>query len=803
MAPAVACVRRHVPDPPTLNAMLAQAPRPGPAALACARRWVPNPPTLTAMTGRYPRTVQSDLSAADFQSVPAGADIPDSPQDPTGFAQVMQQIYGPPAVPCTQHRASDRRPDLGPPARARSTCWPAAPPVGPHAHGAADPAGAVGDRGLRAHRGAADLDGAGRRHPGHLRRVRRPGRGGSRGRTVPGGNGAWAIADLAVTPGAVYQINVGGRGAAAGTATRRAPGASTAGARAGTDRVGAGRRRGRGGLGRARRGLLARRAPAGGRRGRWRRRTTSQLRRQLPRHGRRRLRRRRRPERRQTATAPTAYGGPGRRRRVAGQAPAPGAPCPATATGRPGRASAGVRGRRRRRRRRQHHLRRRGRGRGRLRRRRRRRPDIPTSPATVGGGGRRGREQLRSARHRLPDRRPGRGRPGDRDLRGLPAAAHRHAHPDPGAHPHPAGHPHPCAPPRRPPRRRRPPATATATATATRHPGAHGHGHARAAHGDRHLHGHPVAHGTPRRTATPDGHRHRRRRRPPPSPHGHRHRHGHRHGHRDADRHAHGHGHPERCGARDRRGRRLPAPGRRGGLRLHPAGHVRRGARDQHRVAGGPRRRRVPHHERRPAGERLRGLRLPAEPVAVLPRRLLRRQHQHRRVPGRGRHHPHRGRHRDGRGQHHPHRCGAERDRHGHGPGVLRAPRRAGRHAYAPPAGAASPTPSPSPTPPARTATATPPAGPTATHTPAATATRAPRPPPATATPAPAGPPRASDGQHLGLQPAEVQAAFVATHGDAAAAALGGRARGRARPPRPVTGPASPAEPARRIVVHP
>jgi hypothetical protein len=37
------------------------------------------------------------------------------------------------------------------------------------------------------------------------------------------------------------------------------------------------------------------------------------------------------------------------------------------------------------------------------------------------------------------------------------------------------------------------------------------------------------------------------------------------------------------------------------------------------------------------------------------------------------------------------------------------------------------------------------------------------------ATPTPAAPPTASDGQHLGLQPAAVQAAFTATHGDAAA----------------------------------
>jgi hypothetical protein len=42
--------------------------------------------------------------------------------------------------------------------------------------------------------------------------------------------------------------------------------------------------------------------------------------------------------------------------------------------------------------------------------------------------------------------------------------------------------------------------------------------------------------------------------------------------------------------------------------------------------------------------------------------------------------------------------------------------------------------------------------------------------PTATATAAPAGSPRAGDGQHLGLQPAAVQALFRATHGAGAAA---------------------------------
>jgi hypothetical protein len=106
---------------------------------------------------------------------------------------------------------------------------------------------------------------------------------------------------------------------------------------------------------------------------------------------------------------------------------------------------------------------------------------------------------------------------------------------------------------------------------------------------------------------------------------------------------------------------------------------------------------------------------------------------------------------------------------------------------YVLPAGAAG-TPSPAAaaaaataTPAAAAATATPVAGaPTGTPTPAPTlpptapaqpsptATRAPA-VTTTATATPAGPPRTSDGLHLGLQPPEVQAAFRTTHGDGAA----------------------------------
>jgi hypothetical protein len=94
--------------------------------------------------------------------------------------------------------------------------------------------------------------------------------------------------------------------------------------------------------------------------------------------------------------------------------------------------------------------------------------------------------------------------------------------------------------------------------------------------------------------------------------------------------------------------------------------------------------------------------------------------------------------------------------------------------------GTGSPTPpaSGSPTPgtgsptPVRTATPPPTVVPPPLPPPLAPPTVVPPPlaPPTTAPAAPAGPPRASDGQHLGLQPAAVQAAFRATHGDAAEA---------------------------------
>ena len=68
---------------------------------ACVRRHVPDLATLDAMTGQYWRQVQI-IPAADFQRLAAGPAVPELADDPEGFAQALQQIYGPPAAPCTQ-----------------------------------------------------------------------------------------------------------------------------------------------------------------------------------------------------------------------------------------------------------------------------------------------------------------------------------------------------------------------------------------------------------------------------------------------------------------------------------------------------------------------------------------------------------------------------------------------------------------------------------------------------------------------------------------------------------------------------
>jgi hypothetical protein len=76
----------------------AQAP---PAPVACVRRHVPDPGTLAQIIFRYPRDVAS-LSGPDFRSVMQGPDFPGAAQDPTGFAQALQAIFGAPPAPCTQ-----------------------------------------------------------------------------------------------------------------------------------------------------------------------------------------------------------------------------------------------------------------------------------------------------------------------------------------------------------------------------------------------------------------------------------------------------------------------------------------------------------------------------------------------------------------------------------------------------------------------------------------------------------------------------------------------------------------------------
>jgi uncharacterized protein YjbI with pentapeptide repeats len=60
---------------------------------ACLRRPVPNPPTLGAIQQTY-HVAPKPLAPSDFQRLVAGPAIPDASADPTGFQQAMQQIFG-------------------------------------------------------------------------------------------------------------------------------------------------------------------------------------------------------------------------------------------------------------------------------------------------------------------------------------------------------------------------------------------------------------------------------------------------------------------------------------------------------------------------------------------------------------------------------------------------------------------------------------------------------------------------------------------------------------------------------------
>jgi uncharacterized protein YjbI with pentapeptide repeats len=84
-----------------LTAVAAPAPASAqtPPGSGCIRRYVPNPPTLSAVTNAHPGTVNT-ISVADFMSLPVGPTIPDSTQDPNGFQQAMQAIYNSGAGQC-------------------------------------------------------------------------------------------------------------------------------------------------------------------------------------------------------------------------------------------------------------------------------------------------------------------------------------------------------------------------------------------------------------------------------------------------------------------------------------------------------------------------------------------------------------------------------------------------------------------------------------------------------------------------------------------------------------------------------
>ena len=304
------------------------------------------------MTSRYPRPVQSPSSSV-WQALPAGADVPDSTQDAPGFAQFMEQTYGPPPAPCAQLDLMTG--DLiWSPDHIDVDVVVAVPPVGPTPTTQPNaPAQSVtvtfeytgGPQTWTAPAGVTQAT------------VAMIGAQGGTAGDVQGGNGAWALADLAVTPGASYQINVGGRGGdgagdgGGGGSNGGGPGGASGSATLPLPE-------GAGGLRRARRRLLERRTPAGGR---WRRGRGRAL--QLPAlHAHRQLRRRRRPGRNQTAStaAPTASraspaaaaAAPGGMVQALGACPtgtearrapgAPGEPAAARATAPPNRAGAGA-----------------------------------------------------------------------------------------------------------------------------------------------------------------------------------------------------------------------------------------------------------------------------------------------------------------------------------------------------------------------------------------------------------------------------------------------------------------------------
>ena len=771
---------------------------------ACFRRHVPDPATLTAMTNQYPRQVQG-IPAGDFQSVPVGPDIPGSAQDAAGFARAVQAIYSLPAVSCTPTglKNGDLIQVTG---GGAVDVLAAAPSFGPTATAMPTPPAQTVSVSFE-HTGAPETWTA---PPGVTRATFAVfgAQGGGAG-SVAGGNGGWAVADLAVTPGAVYQINVGGRG---GDGTSGYSNSGSFGGGAGGFNGGAG-------------GAPATPTPAP---------TTPQApagaagpRTCAP----------------AVTPSPTAYwwpaaaavrnssctgsggnGGDGGRLGVngvgssddadlGGGGPGQTVPGRGAGTGMIGTGAAGGLG------------------------------DSNGCPGGGGaaappggggggggdyagggdGGGGGGGQRPRPAGHRLPDRRPGRARPGDRDLRGLPAGAHRHGHPDPGGHPHPAGHPHPDSGPP--------------------HSDGHGdHGLHRVApgghgHGDHGLHRDADGPGggvrPPARARPGDARRHDRPVPPPgpvPLPGG----------------------LPER-GGRDRRPRRRPGPQR---LRPGPAADLRPPGRLLHAARPEDRR---PDPGRRLGGDRRGGLRHPAG-----------HRHAQRDRHGLGDEHPvpdgHTAADRDG--DHHARAhatptatftatvtatpaggvaariiaCTAQGSAYACTLEVTFGAAlpidtvwrvTLGGATFADPDGSTYPQvtahpgcankPNPSPYYPDGTyfdinvstggcaagaqvtlveavagaagatitqtvavpglgmaqATSTLPAGAPATPTPTAgTATPTPArtatPPPApTATPAPATPPgpaTARDGQHLGLQPASVQAAFVAQHGDGAAA---------------------------------
>ena len=168
-------------------------PVPAPA-LACGRRWVPNPTTFSAMTSRYPRTAAArPPRRRSGRPCRPGRTSPTPRRTPPASPSSCSRPTARPPPRARQTGPHDRRPHLVPRPRRRRRGG-GRPAGGPHAHGAADPPAQSVTVAFEHTGGPETWTAPGRRDPGHLRRVRRPGRAGGHcrwGATARGRSPTW------------------------------------------------------------------------------------------------------------------------------------------------------------------------------------------------------------------------------------------------------------------------------------------------------------------------------------------------------------------------------------------------------------------------------------------------------------------------------------------------------------------------------------------------------------------------------------------------------------------------------------